>query len=1001
MKISLLLCTCSLAFLFLLVGSSRVDAQEIGIANGIPYPVSADDTVSSPYLPTIPTGEAGDHGFLQADGKGGFAFEDGTPARFFGVAVQGAACFPDSATAIVMAARLRKLGVNLVRFDYMDFSYVWAQGASFLDVTSGARSLNAGQMRKFDWFVYQLKKNGIYSYIYLQAARAPRAEDGLGTLADSALWVGYAFNYLYPQSRATHKLIAKLLMEHVNPFTNKEYRAEPAIAMVEIWKQGSLLAYMHINYINHNPASYSFSWNHSRRLDTLFADFLRNKYGTTAALTTAWSNPVPNGGYANRFSEGSFEGEYDLHWQIAAYDGTSLNQILTQDSVPDGKYALTLRTRNSQGNLTGAYMLQLADLGLDTLYQLIFKVKCSNPEGRQLFLYGAEAKTDALYAGLNQTLTVTPYWKEDTVSFLVPIRPSAPIQIGFYFGDADGEITFDDIRLRPFQPYSVVPGESLENSTITRIPWKNAATYLVSSQRMQDQAEFYIDLDRDYQTDLYRYVVDTLHAEQPVTGAGTFWASSFMELGTQSNMDFATSETGWDNASSNDGKFHINNNSILRLYYYTPGIYEVASRTLENQPMVVGFGQPFPNRYQAEGMLYLPAYSSLQGWDGIVWQTYLDNYAYLATDHADSALWYQMAKNPTLLSLMPAASYLFRNGLVSPAQTTVRLHHSEQQALLFPRMEQFWSSYAVPGGINGYGMASTRIVSDSLNSLVPTQASDIAFPTQSDGIVVSDTRQIEWNVYGSTLTINSPKAQGATGYLGRSDNVLLDNLEIDLTSGNETSTFLWVPLDSSRTLSEPGRSFLVIASRTEPTGMHWLDSTYTDTWGTGPMTIDPVRAALTFRFDTSVASVTLIPLDESGRVANQEPIVAKRTGNFFTATIDQRTTRAMWYAVEAVGGASDAPVVADASERALLSVYPNITSDRAFVEAALPSARESVDVVLYDPLGRRVATLHDGAAGAGRTGFRLDCHDLPAGAYHLQLRTERGETATATVHVVR
>src|SRR5690606_4887055 len=154
-----------------------------------------------------------------------------------------------------------------------------------------------------------------------------------------------------PQSRATHKLIAKLLMEHVNPFTNKEYRAEPAIAMVEIWKQGSLLAYMHINYINHNPASYSFSWNHSRRLDTLFADFLRNKYGTTAALTPAWSNPVPNGGYANRFSEGSFEGEYDLHWQIAAYDGTSLNQILTQDSVPDGKYALTLRTRNSQGNL--------------------------------------------------------------------------------------------------------------------------------------------------------------------------------------------------------------------------------------------------------------------------------------------------------------------------------------------------------------------------------------------------------------------------------------------------------------------------------------------------------------------------------------------------------------------------------------------------------------------------------------------------------------------------
>lgn len=999
MKISLLLRIVSLILLVPFALSNRVDAQEIGISNGIPYTMAVDDTVASPYLPALPTGEAGAHGFLKSDGRGGFVFEDGTPARFFGMAVGSAGCFPDSVTAIVTAARLRKLGVNLVRFDYMDFSYVWAQTVSFLDVASGARSLNAERMKTFDWFVYQLKKNGIYSYIYLQSARAPRAEDGLGSLADSALWIGYAYNYLYPQSRATHKHIAKLLMEHVNPFTGKEYREEPAIAMVEIWKQGSLLSYMHINYINHNDNSYSFSWNHSRRLDTLYADFLKKKYGTTAALGTAWSNPVPNGGYANRFTEGSFEGEYDLHWQIAAYDGTSLNQILTQDSVPDGKYALMLRTRNSQGNIGGAYMLQLVDLGLDTLYQLIFRVKCSNPEGRNLLIYGTEATTEPLFAGLNQTVDVTPYWKEDTVNFLVPIKPSAPIQIVFYFGDGDGEITFDDIRLRPFQTTGLVGGESVENSAVVRIPWNNPSTYLFSSQRLKDQAEFYIDLDRDYQTDLYRYVVDTLKVKSPVTGAGTFWASSFMELGTQQGMDFAASETGWDGVSTDQGKFFTNNYSILRLYYYTPAIYEIASKALDRQPMVVGFGQPFPNRYQAESMLYLPAYSSLQNWDGIVWQTYLDNYAYLTTDYIDSAAWNQAAKNPTILSLMPAASYLFRNGLVAPAQTTVRVHHSQDQPLLFQRMERYWSAYAIPGGVNGYGMAATRIVTDSLNSAEPTQATDIAFPAQSDGVVTSDTRQIEWNVYGSALTINSPKAQGATGYLGRSDNVLLDNLEIDLSSGNETSTFLWVPLDSSRKLSEPGRSFLVIASRTEPTGMHWLDSTYTDVWGTGPMVIDPVRATLTFQLDTAVTSVTLQPLDESGRIGSQEPIVAKRTGSFFTATIDQRTTKAMWYSVEA-GSTSAAPETSVA-EQATLSVYPNITSDRSFVEATLPGARESVEVVLYDQLGHRIATLHDGPASAGRTGFRLDCHDLPVGVYNLQLRTERGETSTTTVHVVR
>ena len=42
---------------------------------------------------------------------------------FYGVSLVNTACFPDSVSAIIVAKRLRKLGVNLVRFwgwDYQD-----------------------------------------------------------------------------------------------------------------------------------------------------------------------------------------------------------------------------------------------------------------------------------------------------------------------------------------------------------------------------------------------------------------------------------------------------------------------------------------------------------------------------------------------------------------------------------------------------------------------------------------------------------------------------------------------------------------------------------------------------------------------------------------------------------------------------------------------------------------------------------------------------------------
>ena len=143
----------------LLISFNFVFSQGIGITNSYPFNIPLDDTTQSEYLPNYPKEIAGKHGFLLKTDDGNFKFEDGTPVKFFGTALSFGAAFPDSLSAINTAGHLRKLGINLVRFEYIDNIYSWGQSFSFLDVSSG-RKLHEEQMKKLDWFIYQLKLNG-------------------------------------------------------------------------------------------------------------------------------------------------------------------------------------------------------------------------------------------------------------------------------------------------------------------------------------------------------------------------------------------------------------------------------------------------------------------------------------------------------------------------------------------------------------------------------------------------------------------------------------------------------------------------------------------------------------------------------------------------------------------------------------------------------------------------------------------------------------------------
>ena len=185
---------------------------------------------------------AGKHGFMKVIGDH-FEFEDGAPARFWGVNFNGGACFPEHDYAPVLAKRLAKFGINMVRFHQLEAEwntpniFRYTKG-KILDST---RSLDSSSMERLDYLIYCLKQEGIYVYMDLLTYRKFKEGDGVASAAqlnDGAK----PYCIFNRQLIELQKEFAKQVFEHVNPYTGLAYKDEPAIVLTEIVNEGDLFS---------------------------------------------------------------------------------------------------------------------------------------------------------------------------------------------------------------------------------------------------------------------------------------------------------------------------------------------------------------------------------------------------------------------------------------------------------------------------------------------------------------------------------------------------------------------------------------------------------------------------------------------------------------------------------------------------------------------------------------------------------------------------------------
>lgn len=260
-----------------------------------------DDSPGPTDLSHLLPRPAGAAGFIRSV-DGHLATGDGRRWRMWGVNICCDNPLPPMRYAPVVAGRLAKYGINCLRLHAMD--HRWPLGILMRprnpsqqtrwwgEQDESTRALDPEAMARLDYFIACCKERGIYLDLNLNVARTFSEADGVAE-ARLVRW-GKGLTYFDEQLIALQKEYAQQLLDHVNPFTGLRYAEEPAIALIELVNENSLLE----NWVRDllsggQPTPERGNWYpvpapYVAELDRRWNRWLAQRYPTREALRAAW-----------------------------------------------------------------------------------------------------------------------------------------------------------------------------------------------------------------------------------------------------------------------------------------------------------------------------------------------------------------------------------------------------------------------------------------------------------------------------------------------------------------------------------------------------------------------------------------------------------------------------------------------------------------------------------------------------------------------------------------
>jgi hypothetical protein len=802
---------------------------------------------------------AGGRGFVVA--KEGHLFEGEKRFRIFGVNTAFGASFPTHAHAEKIAARMAKYGINCVRFHHMD-----NQAAPNGIWNADLKTFDAGQLDKLDYFIAQLKKNGVYADLNLHVSRSypgmPKWEGMPGYFK--------GVDNFYPPMIAMQHDYARQLLKHVNPYTHCAYADEPAVAIIEINNENGLISEWWGGSLDTMPDAYG------AELDARWNRWLQTKYPARIELEHAWSagqEPLE----AEMLKESAFENGVGPVWSL--------------EQLGDARASATrdgggLRVGVSQTDGVG-WHVQLTQPRIAFAkarhYTVAFRARADAP--RRIAVVAAQ-----MHAPWNQLWAVnvqlTSEWKEYRFTF----QPSADESQGRIvfsgLANARGDCWLADVSLRQGGVLGLQKNEQAGAMPL----FKKSESGMRTVAARRDWMAFLYDTESRYWMDMEQFLKGELKARSLIVGTAT----GFSPPSIQAKLDVVDAHAYWQHPRFPGKPWDPVDWTVTNVPMAgapdggtLPGL---ADRRVAGKPYIcTEYNAPAPNTHCSEAFLLLNAYAALQDWDGVFAFAYSHR-----TDDWDSqriCSFFDIDQHPTKMATLPAAVSLFLRGDVARAKNAVSFPLSWDAAIDASLHSGSW------WGMDAFGMGSmvplqSRVQFDLSG---PTAATQSAKP-ETGNVTVSETGEITWDTDKGRVTVNTPLSKAFIG------NVAGDAVELgDVTIEPGWNMQNWAAITvTTMKVGNAGRHLLITATGyAENSGMRWTSAEKNSVgsdWGKAPSRVEGIPATITLRWRS--AGVKAWALDGRGERKSPVDVTVATSGTVIEIGPQYQT---LWYEVELPG----------------------------------------------------------------------------------------------------
>lgn len=907
---------------------------------------------------------AGKYGFVQVTPDGHFKFENNNEnLRFVGVVNVATGNFPSKVEAPILAARMAKFGINLVRIHLMDVD--WQHGL-FLNSANNTLQLDPVRLDKMDYFIKCLKDKGIYFNFCIHAGRMFKPNDGIDAPVsnDQSKYIT-----LFNQKLIDlQKDFAAKTIGHINPYTGLTYANDPAMANMELTNENSLfngwMGWQSDYLFEENPEGIGSFY--ARELDTLFNNWLKEKYQTGEVLKEAWSGSA--GVSATELvKNGSFEQNL-TNWGSLVTGGAQGKISADSENSLDGSKSVKIVV-SSPGTEHWHVQLKTNEFKVEKhkAYKISFYAKASKDDDLRL-----EVMENSTWKWIMGPFYKTGTdWKKYEVFFNAPFD-SERLIVAFEWGKQTGTYYLDSVSITETAGVGLEEGESLAAGSVKRTMNQQIGKY--SKERIGDNAAFYFHIEKSYTEGMIDYLKNELEVKCPVTFTNNYFGLA--SIYSQAQADYIDFHQYWDHPNYPNGWSDINftlRNKSMMLDPAGSTINRMMLSKVKNMPLVLSeYNHAYPYIYQVEAPSLLYAYGSFFDLDGIIWHAYYDYMNNYSQRHQD--MFFDIAMNPVVMTqLLLAVPYRMRS--LQKATTFAEGFYREEDLFRNTKIYQDDDVINLPGAEYGTSFLQHGFRHASFDADSSFLTGTFARPGK---VVTSETGELMWDGEQGYFTVDNPYWQGATGYLGNKTIELGDIIlsGVETTDNLNFASVHLISLDSLP-IDQSKRLVLLTSARLENEGLRW-NATQTSLLSKGGIRAlcEPVGAVIQFK-GASADSIRFYSLNERGARADSLPVDQKE--NAIQVSLSQKT---LWYEIsnhKFHGIVQDSRRIKNINP--LMKIYPNPGNDYLNVEFSLPGS-SNAHFVMYNSTGRMIRNDRIDSQESGSRSLQINLHNLKSGIYY-------------------